>query len=194
VTASGALRRAEAAAIAESVLRDEPRWWRHCQGVAVRALELARIVPPSERDLLISAAWLHDIGYAARLQQTGFHPLDGALYLEQLGQPVLAALVAHHSGARFVAVERGLSDELARFSFRQDVLTDALTSCDQSVDHEGQPTNVHDRMRDMLARHGVASANARAHPLRAVYLLAAVSRTEQRLSDAGQGDELRSAQ
>jgi hypothetical protein len=152
------------------------------------------IVPVSDRDLLVSAAWLHDIGYAAPLQQTGFHPLDGALYLEQIGQPVLAALVAHHSGARFVAVERGLSDELARFPFRQDVLSDALTACDQSVDHDGQPTNVHDRMRDMLARHGVASANARAHPLRAVYLIAAVTRTEQRLFDTRPNDELRSAQ
>jgi hypothetical protein len=182
MTASGALSPTDAAAIAESVLHEDERWWRHCQGVAGRAVQLADVLPPTEQELLISAAWLHDIGYAVPLKQTGFHPLDGALYLEQLEQPLLAALVAHHSGARFVAAERGLSHELARFAFRQDALTDALTACDQSVDHDGESTNVEDRMREMLARHGPSSANARAHPLRSAYLLAAVARTEERLN------------
>jgi hypothetical protein len=34
-------------------------------------------VPAADRPVLIAAAWLHDIGYAPGLPETGFHPLDG---------------------------------------------------------------------------------------------------------------------
>ena len=36
-------------------------------------------------DDLVAAAWLHDIGYAPELVETGFHPLDGARYLRREG-------------------------------------------------------------------------------------------------------------
>ena len=39
--------------------------------------------------------------------------VDGAYYLRAHGQERLARLVAHHSGARFEAAERGLVGELA---------------------------------------------------------------------------------
>jgi hypothetical protein len=50
-------------------------------------------VPPSwsppwttvDRDVLVAAAWLHDVGYAPELAVTGFHPLDGAQHLEAAG-------------------------------------------------------------------------------------------------------------
>jgi len=42
--------------------------------------------------------------------------LDGAVYLSKLEYPRrLVCLVAHHSGARYEAHERGLSEELAAF-------------------------------------------------------------------------------
>lgn len=44
----------------------------------------------NDRDLLVAAAWLHDIGYAPELRDTGFHPLDGARHLEALGAPARA--------------------------------------------------------------------------------------------------------
>ncbi|HEY7815711.1 MAG TPA: HD domain-containing protein, partial [Nakamurella sp.] len=88
--------------------------WLHTQGVAQRAGEVAVTVPEADRPRLISAAWLHDIGYSPAIRQTGFHPLDGALYLREQGwAPRLVALVAHHSGARFVPVERGFADMMA---------------------------------------------------------------------------------
>lgn len=57
-----------------------PRRWAHVQGVARQAAHAAdRLV---YRDgVLIAAAWLHDIGYAPAVTDTGFHPLDGARYL-----------------------------------------------------------------------------------------------------------------
>ncbi len=36
-------------------------------------------------EALVAAAWLHDIGYAPEVTDTGFHPLDGARYLVGLG-------------------------------------------------------------------------------------------------------------
>jgi hypothetical protein len=89
------------------------------QAVAARADELRPAVPVADRSLLVTAAWLHDIGYSPALRETGFHPLDGARYLAGAGHP-LAALVAHHSGARFVAEVRGLVAELAGFAFVED--------------------------------------------------------------------------
>jgi HD superfamily phosphodiesterase len=69
------------------------------QAVAARATELARTVDKADRDLLVAAAWVHDIGYAPPLAVTGFHPLDGARHLDRSGFLArLAALVAHHSG------------------------------------------------------------------------------------------------
>ena len=42
---------------------------------------------------LVASAWLHDIGYAAGLQETGFHPVDGARHLRSAGWPPPLCLV-----------------------------------------------------------------------------------------------------
>ena len=66
--------------IARSLLEEAlPRRWAHVQGVADTARTLAPILGKNA-GLLTAAAILHDIGYAPRLADTGFHPLDGARY------------------------------------------------------------------------------------------------------------------
>src|SRR5580700_8331135 len=77
-----------------------PRRWAHSQGVAAQARSLAPILG-RDADLLVAAAFLHDIGYAPDLIDTGFHPLDGARYLSDTVQAsdTLCRLVAHHSCA-----------------------------------------------------------------------------------------------
>ena len=60
-----------------------PRRWRHVRSVARRARWVAKELSLS--DDLVAAAWLHDIGYAPELVETGFHPLDGARYLRRDG-------------------------------------------------------------------------------------------------------------
>lgn len=80
--------------------------WLHVQPVAVCADGLRPVVAAEDGDLLVAAAWFHDIGYSPALRDTGFHPLDGARYLASLGHEREAGRVAHHSGARFVAEVR----------------------------------------------------------------------------------------
>src|ERR1700712_2511802 len=110
--------------------------WVHTCGVAARATEATVVLPAAQRPTLVAAAWLHDTGYVASMQDTGFHPFDGARSLERRGwPPVIAGLVAHHSAARFVATVRGLDDELAEFAdpmFSRGPLADALTWADQT--------------------------------------------------------------
>ena len=70
-----------AAAEAARLLDVDSDRWRHVVGVGERAESIAHTLPAEDRELLISAAWLHDIGYAPALHDTGLHSLDGARYL-----------------------------------------------------------------------------------------------------------------
>ncbi|GAA4968844.1 HD domain-containing protein [Kineococcus glutinatus] len=67
---------AAAWALAEEHLAEAlPRRWQHSQAVAATAADYAarlRLDP----DVVAAAAWLHDVGYAPPLVDTGFHPLD----------------------------------------------------------------------------------------------------------------------
>ena len=181
---------AAARMLAEQLLADLPDRLQHSRCVALRAAELSAVAAHQEH-LLIAAAWLHDIGYAPPLRDTGFHPLDGANYLTGHGiTTAVADLVAHHSGARFVAEVRGLSEPLARYRFEQNELTDALTYADQTIGPDGGRIALADRIAEVLTRHGPDSPNVRARARREPYLYAAAARVEQRLAGpnaSGQG-------
>ncbi|MEV4703060.1 HD domain-containing protein [Actinoplanes sp. NPDC049316] len=170
--------------IAHDLLAPLPNRWRHTAGVAARAAELASALD-LDPDILVAAAWLHDIGYAEPTVVTGFHPLDGADHLAAHGWPLtVATQVAHHSGARFVAAARGLADRLAAYPFTEDLLSDALTYADQTVGPCGDRVTVADRHQEMLRRHGPASWNAQVDEVRFPYVAAAAARVEQHLAHA----------
>jgi putative nucleotidyltransferase with HDIG domain len=183
-----ARRRADLAqTLAWTVLADLPDRWAHTAAVARRAGELAVTVDPAERDLLVAAAWLHDIGYGPALRRTGFHPLDGAGYLRENGWPErVCGLVAHHSGAVYTARVQRLESALGDFPRERSPLSDALTYADQTVGPRGQPMTLERRLAEMLARHGAGSAQALAHPPRAAHLRAVAGRVERRLARAFQ--------
>jgi putative nucleotidyltransferase with HDIG domain len=172
--------------LAESLLADLPQRHSHSAGVARRAAELAAAVDPADRDLLLCAAWLHDIGYAPAARDTGFHPLDGARFLRREGWPArLCALVAHHSGACFLAEAQGVTG-LAEFADEASAVTDALAAADQTTGVRGEAAFLEDRLAEALGRHGTLSVYGLAHARRAPYLRAAAQRVELRL-DAPQG-------
>jgi putative nucleotidyltransferase with HDIG domain len=176
---------AVARTLAETLLSSLPDRWRHTMGVAARAQELSVTVPAADRDVLVVSAWLHDIGYSPSVRQTGFHPLDGAEYLHRTGWPMrVAGLVAHHSGATFMAQAEGWDAQLRGYPDESGPVSDALTYADQTVGPTGQPLPIHARMAEMLERHGAGSVQSRVHHVRAPYLLAAAERVEHRLAHA----------
>jgi len=172
--------------LAHDLLSGDLDRWTHTRAVAARALEATVVVPRGQRAALVAAAWLHDIGYVAALHDTGFHPLDGARFLQAQGwDPLVVGLVAQHSGARFVADVRGLRAELAAFgdpAFVRGALADALTWADQTTGPAGQAVDVDARFADMLRRHGPDSPNARCHGLRGPAIRASVARTQDLLA------------
>lgn len=163
-----------------------PRRWAHSQGVAAQARGLAPILG-KDTDLVIAAAWLHDIGYAPDLIDTGFHPLDGARYLSDTRQAsdMLCRLVAHHSGAMIEAAEYGLADQLAReFEPAPGDLTDALTYCDMVTGPDGQQFSVEQRLAEIRDRYGPDDPVSRALVRSAPQLTGSVMRVRSRLAES----------
>jgi putative nucleotidyltransferase with HDIG domain len=141
--------------LAERLMATElPRRWAHVQAVAAKAGGL-RLVLGEDADLLVMAAWLHDIGYSSEVQVTGFHPLDGARYLSGLGaNKRLCGLVGNHSGAAAEAKLRGLADDLADFPDEVSLARDGVWYCDMTTSPSGEPVTFEERLAEIRERYG----------------------------------------
>jgi len=160
-----------------------PLRWQHVQAVAGQAARLSA-VPDVAGDVLVAAAWLHDIGYAPDLIDTGFHPIDGARFLRKLGaDDRLACLVAHHSCAVYEARVRGLADVLLAEFPREDSATyDALVFSDMTTGPDGQHVTYMERIKEIRERYGPDHEVSRALELSASDLSACCERTLARLA------------
>ncbi|MFC0431956.1 HD domain-containing protein [Kutzneria buriramensis] len=164
------------------LLAELPRRWAHSQGVARKAEDVALALEPADRPMLIAAAWLHDIGYAAVLRKCGLHPLDGARYLAALGVPGrVCGLVAHHSGAASVAALMGLGHQLAEFPDERGPVRDALWYCDLTTSPDGLPVSLRTRTVELCARRGPDDPVVRALADNGAERAGAVRRTESLL-------------
>ena len=172
-----------AALNAERLLSPPGNRWSHVRQVAEQARRVAPAVPPADRDLLVAAAYLHDVGYSPELAVTGFHPLDGARWIRDRGPGGrLARLVAHHSCAVFEAQVRGLAKVLlAEFEPEDSATCDALVFCDMTTGPAGTTVSVEDRISDMYQRYGPDHDVTRALNLACPYLVACHDRTLARL-------------
>jgi hypothetical protein len=177
--------RAIAATLAHELLAPlGDRYW-HTVQVAVRTEELTAAVPPADRELLVVAAWWHDLGYAPDLVQTGFHPIDGARYLAAKGHsPRLCELVAHHSAATFEAAERGLEAELDGWPREEGPVPDALRTADMTTGPRGERFDYAERLSEILARYDQDSIVGRAMSRAQPSIQAAIERTNGRLAAA----------
>ncbi|WP_019854581.1 hypothetical protein [Actinopolyspora mortivallis] len=148
-------------------------------GLVQRAAEVAEsFVEPLGR------RWLHDIGYASEIGHTGFHPLDGARYPRGQGWPeTIVNLVAHHSGARFEAEERGLAAELAEFPFEDSPLLDALVAADLTTGPAGERFDYDERMDEILSRYSPGDPVHRTWTRARPVIAEAVERAERRLTE-----------
>jgi putative nucleotidyltransferase with HDIG domain len=172
---------------ARTLLTVLPRRLTHVASVAHRAGEVARALR-LDADLVVSSAWLHDIGYAPTAAATGFHPLDGARFLRDQGvDERVVNLVAHHSHAIVEAEERGADRELlAEFPLDPSLPHDALCFCDMTTGPDGQQMVVRHRLAEIRERYGphdlVTRFITRAEPL----IVETVERVESQLVAAAQ--------
>jgi putative nucleotidyltransferase with HDIG domain len=176
---------ADARALAELTLAEHlPDRWLHSQAVAREAVRLAAL-PEVDREPLLAAAVLHDVGYSPVVARTGFHPLDGARFLRTRGYDRrVTALVAHHSAAAVEARLRGRPG-LEGFDDEASPTRDALWWCAAVRGPTGRPTTPDERWAEVRRRYGTDHVVTRfldeAEPARR----AAVDRTRARMTAAG---------
>jgi len=143
--------------LAEQLLADPlPRRWAHSQGVGSKAESIAHLVG-ADADVLVCAAWVHDIGYAPDLVKTGSHAFDGARYLRDVmhADERLCRLVANHTYAIVEARRRGLAEALAaEFPIVDGLVADALVYCDMTTSPGGDQVDVRARLSEILERYG----------------------------------------
>lgn len=139
---------------ARDLLSPLVRRWRHAEGVAGVAWDLARLLAPDDATVLVAAAYLHDVGYAPELATGGFHPLDGARHLRSLGHDRLAGLVAHHTRAVHEARLRGLEEALTEFDDEGSLVSAALAYCDLTTGPNGERMTPEQRLLDVEVRYG----------------------------------------
>jgi HD domain len=155
--------------------------WLHVQKVAEKARQISHIFDENDASYLVAAAYLHDIGYAPTLYKTGFHPIDGAYYIQSLGHPRLASLVAHHSEARFEARLRKLEPLLSAFPYEYSPIADALTYCDLTTSPTGNTVTLPTRVAEIFGRYGETHIVSQALHQSLPYLSLAVDRTQSLL-------------
>lgn len=168
-----------AADLARVQLVGLPRRWKHTQAVARQAARARSIV--DDPDLLVAAAWLHDIGYAPNLVRTGVHAVDGAVFLAGLGaEDRLCGLVAHHSCACVEARHQAVPIE---WTDERTTLRDALWWADMTTTPTGGVTEVRKRIDEVLDRYGPDHVVARSVSESSAELISAAERTERLLAD-----------
>jgi putative nucleotidyltransferase with HDIG domain len=161
-----------------------PRRWLHADGVARKAASLANMLfAGADADVLKAAAWLHDLGYAPDIRDTGFHPLDGAVWLREAGfDDRVSALVAYHTCADIEPEERGFADRLKIFSRESSLVADALLYADMRTGPDGQDFSVGARLDEIVGRYGEGHSVTRFIERARPTILEAAERVETQLA------------
>lgn len=163
-----------------------PRRWAHSQAVAAVASSLSKDLGEEDAEVLVSAAWLHDVGYSPALAVLNFHPLDGARYLRDHGFPArIVDLVVFHSGAAAEAHELGLDAQLAAFADENTLVRDLLWYADMTVGPDGQRMSFPARMGDVRRRYGPDHYVVRALAINWPQREVAIQRAEAWIRGAG---------
>ncbi len=110
-------------------------------------------------DLALSGLW-HDGGYARLLRLTGFHEIDGAVFLAQHGMPDrVVSAVLFHSGAREEAQKRYPQDHPVNQvykqigSYRRTLIDHGLAVSDLQTAHDGSKViPIERRIEEIVAR------------------------------------------
>ena len=150
--------------LAEKLLTGVGTRLAHTRRVAERARSASGLAPAPWRDAVALAGWVHDIGYAPALVETGFHPLDGARYLRASGWPEeVCRLVAFHTGAATEAALRwpagGMGED---FDPPPSEALAVLTWADLTSSPTGEVCSAAERIAEILRRYEEGSVVHRA--------------------------------
>jgi hypothetical protein len=144
----------DAQTVAQSLLADDQGRLEHVRGAGLVAGMAAGALRVDQPEMVVAAAWLHDIGYAPAIARTGFHPLDGALFLARQGWPdQVVLLVAHHSHAAFLAPYYGVQHHMALLEHVRGLADDIITFSDLRAGPNGWGADPRDRVEDKRRRH-----------------------------------------
>lgn len=162
-----------------------PGRWNHVRGVVARAEAVGErlgLAPP-ERDVLIAAAALHDIGLAPDVAATEASFLDGARWLAARAVPArIVDLVAHCDCGVVESTLRGYGDDYRAFRDERSPTRDALWYCCLTTGADGSATTLADRMAAWSTTYAGDDVIARYAVLARAELEDAVARTEGRLA------------
>ncbi len=167
-----------ARSLATLLLQGQDQRLAHVAAAAKAASYVALRVPSSQADTIVAAAWLHDIGFATSLRRSGFHPLDGAIYLQDLGwgAPVVS-LVAHHSHSRVLAAHLHLGSALAAFPEPDEMSAHVLAYADVVAGADGRGATLSERVSDLRRKaRGAGEEYVRAEEERYELLSGSVAR------------------
>lgn len=152
---------------------------------------MASALSKSDGELLCSAAWLHDVGYAPELVATEFHPLDGARFLRRSGAPErVVGLVAFHSSAAAEADVLGLTEQMGDFDDERTLVRDLLWYADMTTGPGGDYLTFEHRMADVRSRYPSDHYVIRALDAGMDERRAAVTRAELWLQDVALAGQL----
>ncbi|MFC9663943.1 HD domain-containing protein [Nocardia sp. NPDC127606] len=133
----------------------------HSIAVGRRMESVAELLPEHLRADAVTAAYLHDVGYA--VPGLGFHPIDGARLLRSLGySPVVCHLVAFHTASVVEADVRDIDPEVFEEFEVENVAGLALANdfmwwADLSTGPSGQTFTVDERIDEILSRYETGS-------------------------------------
>ena len=178
-----AARRAER--LADELLAGVGTRLAHTRRVAERTRSASGIAPAPWRAAVALAGWVHDIGYAPALVETGFHPLDGARYLRASGWPEeVCRLVAFHTGAATEAALRWPAGGMSKdFDPPPSAALDVLTWADLTSSPTGEACSAAERIEEILRRYERGSVVHRAVLQSREEFLEAAGRVEAALAE-----------
>jgi hypothetical protein len=164
----------------EESLAANPRRVLHIMEIARRVRQSGKLLGFSETDLDLSecAALLHDIGYWQPIATTGFHPVDGANFLKEQGQEILADLIIGHS----CSPEEGKLMGFDGIEQSKTLIGKLITYWDVQVKQGGEVVSYKERFEDIINRYGVDSIVGRANILAKPRIEAIVNEIDQLLA------------
>lgn len=155
-----------AAALAAELLDGVGSRLDHSIAVAHRAEQLTANWVQDQREQVIAASYLHDIGYSPKCRRTGWHPYDGARWLAKHDHDsALCRLVMWHTAAWHEGRLRGLLDDaVAQFGQPnpESIGSAILAAADLSTGPAGQLMTIDERLADIKRRYSSTSVVARA--------------------------------